>query len=72
MFNNIDKFSFTDAAYSSFSIFGQGSFKWVTDKALSIINSPDIQEDKDLKLGDELANKYLRTHELELGYDLTT
>lgn len=70
LFDNIDQFNFISTAYNSFSVFGQNGLKWVTDKALSILNNPETKEEKDIAIGDLAAEKYLKMNEVELGYDL--
>jgi len=70
LFDNIDQFNFTTTAYVSFSVFGQNKLKWITDKALSILNSPEHKEEKDVVMGDLAAVQYLKSNNIELGYDL--
>jgi len=72
LFECFDQFNFTGTMYTSFAVFGQGSMKWVTDKALSLLNSYEMKEEKDVALGDALATKYLIANKIELGYDLDT
>ena len=70
LFEHLEEFGFKDTAFNSFSIFGQGGFKWVPDKALSILNFIAVEEEKNLVLGDIAANNYLKTHDIKLGFDL--
>lgn len=64
-----DKFNFTENIFQSYSIFGQAEMKWVTNKALSILNSVQYNEEKLIFKADELARRYLEEHKPDLGFE---
>lgn len=70
LFSRIDEFNFTNKVYASFSIFGQDHMRWITDKAISIINGDEYRENKLVESAHNSANEYLRLHsDLDLSFD---
>lgn len=69
LFDNLSDFNFTNQIYTSFSVLGQDGMRWVTDKALSIINQPCYSESKLLISADKAAKDYLEANNIELGYE---
>jgi len=64
-----DKFNFTENVFYSYSVFGQGSMRWVTDKAISILNSVQYNDDKLIHQADVMAQQYLDKYKPDLGFE---
>jgi len=52
----------------SFAVFGQGKLKFITDRAISTLNSSKYNEERCLAMADNWAESYLNENGNELGY----
>jgi hypothetical protein len=67
-----EHFKFDGSIPLTFIIFGQDNFKWVTEKAVSIINNRErlIAEKEHIKIHDELYERYNSEPDDEIGFNL--
>jgi hypothetical protein len=65
---NPDRFEIEHGMVGSFSILGQGKMKWLTDKAISALNSTEYQDARSIELADKWGEEYLASNGKELGY----